>query len=294
MNCDFFGFLEDTKDVYLYTANSPTDIQMPRIFEKTKGGSFIFFVVVGGAGGGGGSTVTTGGGGGAGGAVVSAIVPWIHCPDRLYVKVGLGTVGGAGSSNANPGQASTILLNPYATNDPAPNTFLRAGGGGGGTSGNNGGAGGLTGAGGDVSVSPISFLSLVLSGNTAAGFQGNSTAIGNSINLWGGVTGGCGGGGAAGGVQYAGGSFTPDVVPLQPVAGGTAGGGNGGQGYSFLQPNPFFGIGGGGGGGNLTGAGGRGGDGGLGCGGGGAGGSATGAAGTGGTGGNGYVIIGII
>ena len=73
------------------------------------------------------------------------------------------------------------------------------------------------------------------------------------------------------------------------IAGGTIGGGAGGQGITLFEPT-FFSLPGAGGGANDSGVGGKGGDGGIGCGGGG-GGAGSVSGGAGGKGGDGLIII---
>lgn len=308
MNADFFSFVEDIKNIRIYTYDNTTLAPSnyyngAKIFEKPKGCFFVYFIVVGGGGGGGGSGNSgnsAGGGGGSNGCPQTALVPSIFCPDVLYIRVGQGGAGGSGASNGTNGSPSLVLLNPYSTIPVPADTFLYGSGGLGGASGTNGSAGGGIATQPSNTTNPLGFYSLTTVNPSVAASSGSAVGNGTAISLMGGGLSGGGGGGAgsSGGGAGSGGGFTPSDLSwgFYSVPGGTANTGvNGDNGYFRRQPEAFYGIGGAGGCGsfdpNLNS---NGGNGAPGCGGGGAGSYSAGNTKTGGKGGDGFVIIGII
>jgi len=272
---------------------------------KPLGISMVQFLCIGPGGGGGGgctgATSTARGGGGAGcaGAVTCGLFPAAFLPDTLYVLAGAGGTSGPAGTLGGASLCSAVTHAPGSI--VTMNQFLiAAGGGSGGGAGTaSGGAGGgstpgaLTYTSGGTYSCPLGPLGNLTSyppvaggagGNasgTAGGIPGSFTSI---------VTSGCGGGAAsAANIDYGGGASygLTSYGPNPPIPGGTALGGNGGNGYALRVP--MFFLAGAGGGGYSAGTGGAGGNGAYGCGGGGGGGGITG--GAGGTGGGGLCIV---
>jgi hypothetical protein len=268
-------------------------------------------VVAVGAGGGGGSgrrglgnSSRGGGAGGTGGGLARGLFTAAQLAGGITYNVGTGGAGGAAPTTDN-----TVGNAGANGGDTNFGSLLVAKGGVGG----NGGTTNTQTTGSTPSlitaytpnIFPLSLASNISgAGNVAANGQdaaqnGMNESINNSGAGGGGVnTAGTERTGGAGGRMY-----RADGTLSAAISGGTAGGGNGGNGsddvalqlfLSETTPSNTVGLGtsGAGGGGNQTGGGGRGGDGGRGAGGGGAGGGLNGSTGgRGGNGGNGFILI---
>lgn len=278
---------------------------------KPSGCSFIFiFSQQAGGGGGGGFTGAAGtarGGGGGGGAGGSAklLIPAPLLPDVLYVRPGMGGVGGPAGSGGGTGTANAIYVQP--NNTQGAGLLTPSGGSGGGGGAGSASAGGAPGAGNSAPVSQtFAKLGLFTGDSAQAGVIGGAqtgadgTAITSGASGASFVTGGAGGAGTGtANTNFAGGAIN-GVTGLWPtIAGGVAAGGNGNAGFGHnwhfdllaSRQIPFLTSGGSGGGSNgAAGTGGRGGNAGWGSGGGGGGAGVTG--GAGGKGGDGFILIG--
>lgn len=302
-------------DVQIFHANNLSTINH-QIWTKPRGTSMTYMIAIGGGGGGGGGhskASGTNGGGGGGGAcsgIGNLIVPSFLLPDRLYVQVGVGGLGGAATVAGGAGTNSYIMFAPLVFT--AANTLLssntNAPGG--------GGAGALAavGAAGTVPTIATNTVEGTLGQFSAAvglvGSTGGAVAGGNGTDVspavWGVIPLSAGAGGAGcNATNFNGGNVTAlaatdfGFLNFPTTAGAVAAGGTGGTtaanngnaGVSLLTP--FFQSGGAGGGSNAAGTGGTaagdGGKGGIGCGGGGGGAGVIG--GRGGNGGNGLVAI---
>ena len=232
---------------------------------------------------------------------IKVSIPAILLPKTLYLQVGYGGTGGAGSNNqalgGNPGNAGIISyiciypeINPGSVLIQSSNTA--PGGGGGGTS----TAGAIGTAVTIADTTNLKWLGIV--GNTVAQTAA-ATGAGSSVTYVGLLTGGAGGGvkGAGATNGNAGGGITMTSInayvttAINGGAGGvSASGSNGSSGYFSWKPFIATGGAGGGAGAAVSFNGGDGGKGAYGCGGGG-GGAAGAIGGTGGAGGDGLIII---
>jgi hypothetical protein len=268
-------------------------------WNKPPGINFVQIIAIGAGGGGGGgranddTALIYGGVGGSNGAYSVCFYPASLLPDIIYIQLGLGGTGGAGSGIGVNGGSGTNGGVTYVTWYPSITTsayaLLVALGGTGGVGGDTAGRGGAAAAAAVASTSiPISQI-----GNRVS--LGGIASTGNSLpaditanyRTTPGTTGGRWGSGAstfaAASITYPAGDYV-----LQPVPGG--GNNTGRSGTSLVSFDDLIFTGGTGGSVNRTGTAGNGGNGGPGCGGGG------GAAGNvigsnGGRGGDGLVII---
>lgn len=288
-----------------FAAGDPFVFSTPCSFvpwTKPRGARMAEIIILsGGAGGGGGASAAAGnnrGGGGGGGSSSStrAVVPLCLLPDRLYITVGAGGVGGLADTDGADGNLSYITIVPSITN--AIDILLASGsvpakGLKGTTT-----AAGAAGAAGGIASAPNMLLIGCGIFDTIAGQAGSAGgahtgAVGGNVSLPGNSTitsGGAGGAGTssadfAGGTvnQGAAGTFLSDYCSSAPAAGSN----NGADGATVRRVP--YGIGGGGGSSSNTGPGGNGGTGRPGGGGGGGGGGNGG--GRGGDGGPGLVSI---
>lgn len=274
-------------------ANSWQAWQKPRGFVMAT----IYAIGPGGGGGSGRSTSPTvtprpGGGGGGSGGLSRLTIPLFLLPDTLYIRVTPGGSGGASVTGASNGTTGNTAFSPFSTlvsiypNSTAQYLYLVAnagGGGGGGAVGSTGGGGSAASA-ASVSVGPLGNLgaTLFIGGNSGSG---TSISQGTSSQIYGGAGGGGGSINTNGNVI-----FSVANSPFLQSAGGAAGTGAGGNGFSYTTIFPMKIYGGTGGGSNMSGAGGAGGAGAAwGAGGGGGGGGNP--SGAGGDGGPGCVII---
>ena len=314
---DTFNLSDDslTKEVFL--PNGTTSWQ---IWTKPANAKFVNMLLIGGGGGGGAGASSNAGAGGGGGGGCSAISrAFFHAsflPDRLYIQVGNGGLGGIApplTAAATAGGISYVSIQPNTT---ANNVIVASGtaGAGAGGAGGNGAAAGTAGTAGSIYTASLltplgSFQGIAGLAGTGGG-PGNTTmttiTIGATVYLIP-ITPGLGGGGvsAAGTPDTTGSIIGASFFPT--ISGGTASptfGSNAGNGYCGLRPNSnsssrltFLSTGGAGGGpggyGGIVGSGGSGGFAGIGSGGGGGGASFFGSTngGRGGNGGDGIVII---
>lgn len=262
--------------------------------------NLFIFGTAGGGGGGGGHTAGAGvaarggGGGGQGSAVVRVNYPAILLPRFVYVQVGRGGAGGAATADGSPGANSFVSIIPSssAIQDLVWCAFATAPAFGAKGTAATGGAAGTGGAASSVASAVLMNLGTNVGNQPPAGGAGGaqSGAIGGSATPLSAVvtSSGAGGGGTpAANTDFAGGAIV--AIGQSPgLAGGTAAGGAGQNGYFSMRP--WFSTGGSGGGTNgASGVGGKGGDGGPGSGGGGGGGGVTG--GAGGRGGDAFVLL---
>jgi len=268
---------------------------------KPPGISFVHIITIGPGGGGSSTfplvlgTANRGGGGGGGGSMNSVFLPAFLVPDRVYVNVGLGGLGGASSSVANTANIGTagqdltyVTFHPvksagYALCNASPGgaAAVPVGGGGGGA---QGGAAGATATSTFFPNSQIGLRNYQGGQAGGAGANGAATSVTGVTR----ITGGGGGAGNTGAnVVGAGASILPvGEYTLQTIASSPAGT-NGSQLNDLLK---FVFSGGTGAASSTTISGSDGGNGGYGCGGGG-GGLGPGLGGAGGKGGDGLVII---
>jgi len=284
-----------------------------QVWNKPKNANFVYFFLIGGGGGGGSGntssfTSTTGGGGGGSSAITRAIFAANMLPDTLYIKIGLGGIGGiSNTANETGGNGTSSHINFQPNSDPI-NVLLKsddipAAGGGGAPSSTVSGVGGLAATSWTYTnfVNGKSGLISSIGGqNGAAGTNTGGTVNNFNVTLI--VTGGAGGGAVSNGASpYNGGSilgssFLPTIsAGVNDAADQTIHGVNG---ISFLpnislMKNPMFFTGGGGGAPSTTTgrAGGKGGNASFGSGGGGGGGAYNGVGGVGGVGGDGLALI---
>lgn len=254
-------------------------------------GVTALLIVAMGAGGAGGAGFSAaaglargGGGGGGSGGSARLLIPTLHLPGTIYIRVGDGKLAAAGSN-------TFVQINPNDAGAGLHRLLVAAAGGLGGT-----GTGAAVGSGGAPAgadsggvLACYGAYSVVGSqagaaGGAVAGGVGVAVSYGSLFP----VSGGAGGGGTTSG-DFAGGAQTPNVANMfgPSIAGGLAGSNAGLAGFEAWVP-PFS-TGGSGGGSSNTGVGGAGGDGRRGSGGGGGGGGTTG--GAGGRGGDGFVFI---
>lgn len=277
------------QDVSIFYANGSAW----QTWQKPRKCNYVYIMCIGGGGGGAAGPTANNGNAGAGasGAVTRILYNAQQLPDRLYVQVGLGGVGGltSGAAGTN-GTRSLVTLQPTVL---AQNLVAISGAAGavGGTT------GGGTSAGETVSTQTTAtfytignFISTAGRANTPSGLL-DITPLTSQI-----TSPGAGGGGFTSTpvIFQAGSILSTTYSPLIPlgVSSSTAGvnGTNGGDGVTIWKP--FFSVGGAGGGASVTANGGKGGNGGIGSGGGGGGAGATLAqGGSGGKGGDGLVII---
>jgi len=266
-----------------------------------------FFLVGGGAGGQGGqinaASTRSGGAGGGSAAFAYITVPAFALPNRLYIQVGGGGVGGVsgGSPQGGVGGLSYVCTLPDTTSPY--NILMKSGTAGAGTS--TSATAGTSIVASDILLSQIAFIS-AYSGQTG-GSGGSSSGTAPNITPTGiPFTSGSGGAGCSSvGTLGVSGNIV-GILDFPTISGGTntasAGttAGSGNSGYStrenFVGPNfrtPMFFTGGAGGGAAsaTTGIGGKGGDGAFGCGGGGGGAGGNATAGIGGKGGDGFIMI---
>jgi hypothetical protein len=310
---DVFNFPSNFKgDVQIFHANNQSTINYQQ-WIKPRGTSMTYFFLVGGGGGGGGghqkpSTTNGGGGGGGGsGSITKLIIPSFLLPNSLYIRVGVGGLGGNVSTAGGAATTSHVLFSPLAyaaQNSLISSESTPAGGGGAGLVGAAGAAGtAADGAAGSVH-STLGIYSGVVgqAGGAGGAITGNN---GTSITAWSirPISSGAGGASPSVGAlpaDFQGGSiasvsdFNFPKMNFTTVNSVAAGGGvfnpnlNGDAGINFID-GPFLQSGGAGGGSAALSTAGNGGKGGIGCGGGGGGAGTTG--GRGGNGGNGMVAI---
>lgn len=301
---DFFD-LPNTSE-YIQTFYSDGTTTTWQTWNKPKNSKFVYFYMLGGGGGG-----SAGGGGGASSSITRAYIPSFILPDTLYIQVGVGGVGGVGSTVVRAdGDSGTLSYVSTQPNILRSNLILASGNAAatGGLTGNTGGGTGGTAF--TIANGLISSFSIFQSnGGQNGGAGGNTSGVGVSITIALPVSAGAGGGGqrsvnngGAGGVINAG-VFSPSIdggsqgtALVSPTSGINGYGGQLPSSNLSLKQPPFF-TGGSGGGGNgslANSVGGSGGDGQYGCGGGGGGNTdfASGrSSGNGGKGGDGLVII---
>jgi len=308
---DVFNFPSNFKgDVQIFHANNQSTINYQQ-WIKPRGTNMTYFFLIGGGGGGGGghqkASGTNGGGGGGGGSgsITKLIIPSFLLPNSLYIRVGVGGLGGNVSTAGGAATTSHVLFSPLAyaaQNSLISSESTPAGGGGAGLVGAAGAAGtAADGAAGSVHSTLGIFSGVV---GQAGGAGGAITGgAGTSITAWSirPVSSGAGGAGCNT-TNFNGGSILPasdfnfPKINFSSVVGAIATGGTGGNatlihggaGVNFIDA-PFIQSGGAGGGSFANGTAGNGGKGGIGCGGGGGGAGQT--AGRGGNGGNGLVAI---
>ena len=308
---DVFNFPSNFKgDVQIFHANNQSTINYQQ-WIKPRGTNMTYFFLIGGGGGGGGghqkASGTNGGGGGGGGSgsITKLIIPSFLLPNSLYIRVGVGGLGGNVSTAGGAATTSHVLFSPLAyaaQNSLISSESTPAGGGGAGLVGAAGAAGtAADGAAGSVHSTLGIFSGVV---GQAGGAGGAITGgAGTSITAWSirPVSSGAGGAGCTT-TNFNGGAVVPvsdfnfPKINFSSVVGAIAAGGSGGTaalihggaGVNFIDA-PFVQSGGGGGGTFAAGTAGDGGKGGIGCGGGGGGAGQT--AGRGGNGGNGMVAI---
>lgn len=309
---DVFNFVDNStlNQVFLANGSTANDWQ---VWEKPKNCKIVNILAIGGGGGGGAgfavlSNGATGGGGGGSSAIARGTFMSCLIPDRLYIRVGNGGLGGTNTVvvAATAGAISYVSIQPNTT---AGNILIASGAAGAGAGGpGTAGVGGAVGTAGSVFSQTNFYLSTLGIIQTLVGTAGTIGGTGGatlaSFTLASIVSPGLGGAGfTLGGASDTAGNITGNgFVPTTP--GGTNGvgavGGNGGNGYSSVRPSisannrlPFFNTGGAGGGSSTTTNGGNGGFGGIGSGGGGGGANNSGSnlGGNGGRGGDGIVII---
>ncbi len=310
---DVFNFPSNFKgDVQIFHANnlSTTNYQQ---WIKPRGTSMTYFFLVGGGGGGGGghqkpqANAGGGGGGGGSGAITRLMIPSFLLPNSLYIRVGVGGLGGNVSTAGGAATTSHVLFSPLAyvaQNSLISSESTPAGGGGAGLVGAAGAAGTAADSPPTTAHSTLGILSAVT--GQAGGAGGAQTgAVGTSITAWSlrPTSSGAGGAGIGAGASlfdFDGGNITAvsafnfPKINFPTDVGAVARGGNalfpkdGDSGVNFID-GPFLQSGGAGGASSFGGAAGNGGNGGIGCGGGGGGSGLTG--GRGGNGGNGMVAI---
>ena len=276
-----------------------------QVWNKPLNCNYVNIMLIGGgAGGKGGATgnaSTRSGGAGGGSAAISYYTyPAFAIPDTLYVQVGQGGTGGAGTGSGvqgTPGTLSYVCVIPDSAYT-STNIIARSGSA-------NAGIG--TSATAGLAISSIGILAqfaLVSSYNGQTGGAGGTSAIKapdvfpSNIPIMGGAGGaGCNSVGIPGTSAHIG-----PFLFVRTISGGTSavgvGATPGNHGYStrenFNNPNfefPMFFTGGAGGGSSDTSSGATGGNGSFGSGGGGGGAGFTSIGGAGGDGGNGLVII---
>jgi len=279
-----------------------------QIWNKPKNVKFIHILILGGGGGGGSGRTSvinsaTGGGGGGSSSITKAIYPSSLFPERIYIQVGQGGLGGAVGFAGNSGGITYLTAQPNTTSQNILMQSSDTGAGGGGTGSST--VAGTFGTGatvwtfGNFIFGNLGIIeSIAGSDGVSGGGIGGTTP---SLTLTLPVSGGAGGGAVSGGnVGFTAGSITGST--LIPIPNSTASDLNsaskGGNGYFYL-PNilnsykiGMFFMGGAGGGSATSGNnGGAGGNGAYGCGGGGGGGAYSGTGGAGGNGGDGLVMI---
>jgi hypothetical protein len=305
------GFGQDVRVFYAFGGDVSIDRTRNQLWEKPRNASFIFmWALSAGGGGGGGRTRTAGnagggGGGGGGGALTTLLIPAPCVPDRLYIYVPTGGLGGVGGAPAVAGSAgSPSYISAYHGTSSGSITladcFIVSGSG---TNAGGGGLGSTTGAAAAGAANGASTTARCMLGNGgnlsflagAAGGAGGNVANGagtgttfrsTSANF----TNGGGGGGGTTSADTIGGTANDTSDWNIDGLGGTATVIDG-QAGPLTIPGwfPFLVNGGGGGSAFNNSAGGNGGAGAYGCGGGGGGAGTTG--GRGGKGGDGLVII---
>ena len=245
------------QNTYIFYANASSSISGSfQAWNVPEYAAFLHFTVIGAwrwcGGGCGGSSAASGrlgGGGGAPAGLVAVSIPTILLPKTLYLQVGFGGPGGAGSNNqAVPGAAGpngTISyvclypeINPGSVLIQSSNT--NAGGGGGGFN-------STTPAGTAVTIADTTNLKwLGIVGNTIAQTAGGTApnGVGSSVTYAGLLTGGAGGGAKTSGTNgSAGGNQTMTSInayvttAINGGAGGvSATGSNGTSGYFSWKP----------------------------------------------------------
>ena len=114
---DFFNLPNLASQNYFFFANGSSW----QVWNKPVNCKFVYIFAIGGGGGGGGGRTSalntaTGGGGGGSSSITVGLFPASMLPDRFYVQVGLGGLGGVGSANGNAGTLSYISLALNFTN----------------------------------------------------------------------------------------------------------------------------------------------------------------------------------
>lgn len=285
-------------DVQIFNNPSASTTEW-HVWNKPKGAKLTYILCIGGGGGGGGGATgaaassRTGGGGGGGCSMTTLLMQTALLPERLFISVGAGGVGGApGLGNGAAGGISYVTINPAATivasNVLAKSSTTATPAGG--AAGNSNGQAATAATIGEMPLAGLGFWQAI-NGQTgqnggAAGAASTNTTIPTTSVMTQGATGGSG----VTSADVAGGQITAITNSLlsevRPI--GAAAGSNNGSG-GFLFNAPFFSFAGLGGASSNAGVGGDGGNGAYGSGGGGGGGGTTG--GRGGTGGNGLVLI---
>ncbi len=285
-------------DVQVFNQPS-TSLDQWHTWNKPKGCSLVYILCIGGGGGGGGGATGAaassrqGGGGGGSASMVTALIQAALLPDRLYIQVGAGGVGGnpglgtganGGISYVSiaPANAAVISNTVVASGRPAfPAT---------GAIGNSNGAGGSGTFTTELPFAGLGYFTIIDGQTGQNGGAAGSASANTNIPVTGLMTQGASGGAGVTSTDIVGGQITAITNSLlsevRPI-GAAAGSNNGSSGFLFDKPFfPFAGL---GGASSNTGIGGDGGNGAYGSGGGGGGGGTTG--GRGGTGGNGLVLI---
>jgi hypothetical protein len=301
-----------TQVFYSYFTGSTNQWQ---IWNKPYNCTFVHITVIGGGGGGGAGlngasgAARTGGAGGGSSSITKGFFPANSLPDRLYIQVGKGGLGGITSGGSgSPGSLSYVSVEPNTT---SINILLQSGnvaataGVGAGLGGiKNGGTSGST-----FTPLTLTYLGIIDTEPGQNGVTNSGNGDGVDLTISNILTGGAGGGSVDSNIGVTGVGFNGgDIISLSGLVNTIKGGistpsnnATGTTGSSYLStmpttnlPNrlPFFSSGGSGGGSGILGA--RGGDASYGSGGGG--GAVSGNAVTpfnarGGNGGDGLVII---
>jgi hypothetical protein len=255
-----------------YMAGMPTTQWLTWTNPRNEYSNAIILAAGGGASGGAGNTTTGGGAGGAGG-FGHIYCPLSLLPDTLYIQVGLGGLGSAGTGAAG----ATTYINLYPSTQTANNLITCTGGG-------RGQTGGTAGSGGAVTINNTLGVAQGYTGGGGTAGVTTGTATSSLPTTGSPIYGG--GGGSFGGAGVGGGMTS--VSSLYPSIAGATGTNVGDNGFVIQKPFTVFGGCGAGAGGGI---GRNAGNGIMGSGGGGGGGASGGSIGTGGNGGDGFVII---
>jgi hypothetical protein len=278
---DIFNIPGQQDNIKIFYAAGTTDWQT---WTKPRNCKFIWMMCIGGGAGGNGgfgnSPTVQGGPSGASSAITRALFPANVLPDTLYIQVGTGSIGGAGSAaivttQGGTGQLSYVSISPSTA---AMNTVCISGT-----------AGPQAQTAGSVATTTVAGLLSLGNFTTTIGLAGTNNTRLDVTPLVSSVLSAGGEGSQAGGAFPTG--FGISSTSFSPaIPGGTSISLNGRPGYFSLKPFVSTGGSGGNGTSNATTAG-AGGNGAFGSGGGGGGSSSSGSGGPGGTGGDGLVII---